>query len=99
MTSVLTNQTWNLTNVYGPCNGLDRMEFTQWFEAIKMEVEDLWLFMGDFNFMGSLDNRNQAGGNIDDIIKLNEIAISLALLEMAIKGRQYTWSNMQQNHY
>ena len=47
--------------------------------------------------MRSLDNRNQEGGNIEDIIKFNEIISSLALLELPIKGRKYTWSNMQQS--
>ena len=61
MTSVLSNQTWKLTNVYRPCEGPERVEFTQWFEGIEMEVDELWLFMGDFNFMRSLDNINQEG--------------------------------------
>lgn len=52
--------------------------------------------MGDFNFMHSLENRNLPGGNIDDIVKFNEIISGLALLEIPIKGRRYTWSNMQQ---
>ena len=58
LTSLVSNQTWNLTNVYGPCDGPERIEFTQWFEAIEIEDDELWLFMGDFNFMRSLDNRN-----------------------------------------
>lgn len=50
---------------------------------------------GRFNFMQSLENRNLPSGNIDDIMKFNEIISGLVLLELPIKGRQYTWSNMQ----
>lgn len=87
MTSVQSNQTWLLTNIYGPSDGPERLLFTQWFEALNIEIEDLWLFMGDFNFIRSLENRNLPGGNIDDIVKFNEIISGLALLEIPIKGR------------
>lgn len=53
------------------------------------------MFMGDFNFIRSLENRNLPGGDLDDIFTFNEIISNLSLLEIPIKGRQYTWSNMQ----
>lgn len=52
--------------------------------------------MGDFNFMRSLDNRNLSGGDVDDVMQFDEIISNLSLMELPIKGRQYTWSNMQE---
>lgn len=66
-----------------------------WFESLEIDIETLLLFMGDFNFIRSLENRNLPGGNLEDIFKFNEIISSLAMLEIPIKGRQYTWGNMQ----
>lgn len=91
ITLLQSNKTWSLSNIYGPCDGPKRIQFVQWFENLSIHIDELWLFMGDFNFMRSLENRNLPGGNLDDIFKFNEIA----LLEIPIKGRRYTWSNMQ----
>ena len=96
MTSVQTNESWLLSNIYGSCDGPERVMFIAWMENINIETEDLWLFMGDFNFMRSLENSNLPGGNVDDVIKFNEIISHLGLLEIPIKGRRYTWSNMQE---
>jgi len=53
------------------------------------------MIMGDFNFYRSLSDRNKSGGNINDIMIFNEIISNLGLLEIPLKGRKYTWSNMQ----
>ena len=54
-----------------------------------------WLLLGDFNFIRSIDNRNLPGGDLNDMFIFNEIIGHLGLLELPIKGRSYTWSNMQ----
>mgnify|MGYP000863857686 FL=1 len=58
-------------------------------------MNDNWLLVGDFNFIRSLDNRNLPGGDINDIFLFNEIIGHLGLLELPLKGRRFTWSNMQ----
>jgi hypothetical protein len=55
------------------------------------------MFVGDFNFYRSTENRNRQGANINDIIMLNSIVINLGLQEIPLKGRDFTWSNMQQD--
>lgn len=84
--SLQLNKTWFLSNIYGPCDGPERLEFVNWFSALNINVDDLWIFMGDFNFMRSLENRNLPGGNIDDILTFNDIISNLALLEIPLKG-------------
>jgi hypothetical protein len=53
--------------------------------------------MGDFNFIRSQDNRNLPGGDMNAIFLFNELISHLGLLELPLKDRSYTWSNMQQN--
>jgi hypothetical protein len=55
------------------------------------------LFLGDFNFYRSLEDGNREGGNMQDIIIFNEVISNLGLQEIPLKGRNFTWSNMQQN--
>jgi hypothetical protein len=64
-------------------------------ENIQIQDEDNWLFMGDFNFYRSLDNRNKSRGNLQDTFVFNDIISQLGLVEIPIKGRAFTWSNMQ----
>jgi hypothetical protein len=53
--------------------------------------------LGDFNFIRAADNRNKPGGDINDMFLFNEIIGHLGLLELPLKSRKYTWSNMQSN--
>ncbi|CAO2167262.1 unnamed protein product [Urochloa humidicola] len=97
LTSLHNNEAWTLTTVYGPCQGEDRQLFVEWLNGLQIDDEENWLLIGDFNFYRSLTDRNKAGGNMQDIMVFNEIISNLNLQEIPLKGRQYTWSNMQQD--
>lgn len=86
-----------MVSIYGPCQGPPRDEFIQWLYNLDIQFESKWLLLGDFNFMRSLDNRNLPGGSVNDIFLFNEVIGHLGLVELPIKGRRYTWSNMQTN--
>uniref|UniRef100_A0A8R7P055 Endonuclease/exonuclease/phosphatase domain-containing protein n=1 Tax=Triticum urartu TaxID=4572 RepID=A0A8R7P055_TRIUA len=62
---------------------------------LNIQTDDNWLIIGDFNFIRSTENRNMTGGDINDIFIFNEIIGHLGLLELPLKGRSFTWSNMQ----
>jgi hypothetical protein len=53
------------------------------------------MLMGDFNFYRYAENRNKVGGKFQDFLIFNNIISHLGLIELPIKGRSYTWSNMQ----
>jgi hypothetical protein len=84
-------------SVYGPCHGELRDDFIQWLFNLNIPDDELWLIMGDFNFIRSQDNRNLPGGDMNAIFLFNELISHLGLLELPLKDRSYTWSNMQQN--
>ena len=88
---------WTLVNVYGPCQGPPRDDFVQWLYNLDILVDDNWLLVGNFNFIRSLENRNLPEGDINDIFLFNEIIRNLGVLELPLKGRSCTWSNMQEN--
>lgn len=94
-TSIHNSETWRLTSVYGPCEDPARSLFIDWFRGHEIADDENWLFLGDFNFYRSLSNRNKPGGNLSDTFIFNDAIGHLGLVELQLKGRAYTWSNMQ----
>lgn len=60
-----------------------------------MPDDTKWMIMGDFNYIRYPNNRSRSGGNFSDMMKFNDAINSLALVEIPLKGRSFTWSNMQ----
>jgi hypothetical protein len=73
------------------------MFFVSWLFNLQIPLCDNWLLLGDFNFIRSQLNRNKPGGDTNDMFLFNDIIGHLGLLELPLKGRKYTWSNMQNN--
>lgn len=88
---------WYLTSVYGPFVEPARTEFFSWFKDIPIQGQDNWIILGDFNFYRSLEDINLPGGNIQETFCFNEAIGHMGLTELPIKGRAFTWSNMQQD--
>ena len=94
-TSLLNNHSWILTNIYGPCENLQRLDFIDWFKNINMPDDTDWLIVGGFNYIRYPHNRNRGVGNIQNMMHFNEAINNLALIEIPLKDRSFTWSNMQ----
>ena len=56
-----------------------------------------WIVMGDFNFIRSPNNRNKPGGDVNQMLLFNEAISNSGLVELPLTGRQFSWSNMQDN--
>ena len=93
--STQTLQKWKLTTVYGPCQQPLRSQFSIWLRNHIIQDDENWLFLGDFNFYRSLNDRNRPGGNLQDALIFNDVIGHLGLAKLPLKGRAYTWSNMQ----
>jgi exonuclease III len=94
-TSSHNNAVWTLVCVYDPCQGVERDNFVSLLYNLQIKPSENWLLLGDFNFIRSQDNRNRPGGDVNDMLIFNDIIGHLGLLELPLKGRAYTWSNMQ----
>jgi len=97
LTSQHNHETWFLSSVYGPCTEPGRSLFIEWMKNLQIGDDENWLLVGDFNFYRSLEDRNRLGGNIQDTFIFNEVTGQLGLIELPLKGRAFTWSNMQQD--
>jgi hypothetical protein len=89
-----TDQRWKLTTVYGPCHGERRDRFVRWLLDLQIDMEEDWMFVGDFNFYRSSEDRNRGRGNYIDMEVFNSIISHHGLLKIPLKGRSFTWSNI-----
>jgi hypothetical protein len=86
-----------LTSIYGPCHAEGKDQFIDWFGNIDMPEDTDWIIMGDFNFIRNPNDRNKQGGNVNEMLMFNDAISKLGLVELPLKGRKYTWSNMQRD--
>ena len=56
-----------------------------------------WIIMGDFNLIRTPEDRNRPGGDVNEMLMFNEAISELGSIELPLKGRQFSWSNMQDN--
>jgi hypothetical protein len=62
--------------------------------TLQRNADENWMLAGDFNFYRSVLDRNRDRGNMNDIMIFNEIISNLGLIEIPLKGRNFTWNNM-----
>lgn len=70
--STQSAQEWTLVNIYGPCQGDSRVDYTNWLLNLNIPTNEDWLLVGDFNYIRSPSNRNKPGGNFNDMITFND---------------------------
>jgi hypothetical protein len=78
-TSTHNSDNWTMVTVYVPCEGLERDEFVQWLYNLVILVDSLWIFLGDFNFIRSIENRNKAGGDMKCLCSMILLVIWVSL--------------------
>lgn len=61
-----------------------------------MPEEIEWFIVGDFNLIRKPEDRNREGADIQEMFLFNETISSLGLLEIPLLGRQFTWTNKQE---
>jgi exonuclease III len=91
----LSGVKWTLTNVYGPAHNENRGEFLNWLCNIDTTYLKYWLIMGDFNLIKDPLGRSRPGGNYNNMMNFSSAIQALDLEEIPLKGRNFTWSNMQ----
>ena len=92
--STQSSQSWRLVNIYVPCQGEARTNYTNCLFSLNIPANEDWLLLGYFNYIRSPDNRNKPGRSINDMITFNDFIRMQCPVELPIKGRTFTWSNM-----
>lgn len=86
---------WWLTVVYGPQDDVDKVAFLQELRDIQADCTGPWMLCGDVNLI--LRDEDKSTGNLNRRMmgKFRRLVNDLALKEIYLNGRRYTWSNEQ----
>jgi len=93
--SRLDNKTIHVTNIYGPASSPQNMGFITWLMNFDTSDFDDWVLGGDFNLIRHPENRNKPGGDLTEVNLFNEAISDLDLIDIPFSGRNFSWSNMQ----
>ena len=93
LASTSSNHTFTLTNVYGPADHSLTDAFLHELQELPTHISGPWLLVGDFNLLRSTSDKNNPLFNSSLAESFNTCINSLALLELPLLDRLYTWSN------
>jgi hypothetical protein len=57
---------------------------------LVIPFHEIWLLVGDFNFMRYVEDMNKSGDDLNDIFIFNEIISYPGLVEIPLKGINFT---------
>jgi hypothetical protein len=93
--SMLSGAVWVHTNVYVPCTPEGKINSLNLLHDIVMPDDTDWLLVGVFNLIRKASDQNRLDGNIQEMLRLNEVISNMRLEELHLQGHQYTWTNKQ----
>jgi hypothetical protein len=86
---------WWLTCVYGPQGNNEKIAFLQELRDVKSICSGPWVVAGDFNLIYKDEDKNNSNYNRAMMGRFRRLIDDLALKEIPLHGRQFTWSNKQ----
>jgi exonuclease III len=92
ITSTSNNQKMIITNVYAPTDHSLKPSFLSEIEQICPSDDTPWMIIGDFNLMRSSIDKNNTSFRQDEPDAFNDVINNLALIELPLMDRLYTWS-------
>jgi exonuclease III len=87
--------TWWLTCVYGPQGDEEKISFLQELRNVREGCNGPWVVAGDFNLIYKTSNKNNNNFNRAMMGCFRSFINDLALKEVPLHGRRFTWSNQQ----
>jgi hypothetical protein len=85
--------TWWFTDVYGPQDEGEKIEFLNELREIRGQCEGPWVIADDFNMIYSTEDKSNANLNRMFMGCFRRMVNDLDLKEIPLLGRRYTWSN------
>lgn len=86
---------WWLTCVYGPQQNEEKIQFLQELRDIRGTCSGPWVIAGDFNLIYKDEDKNNSNYNRAMMGRFRRLINDLALKEIPLHGRKFTWSNHQ----
>jgi hypothetical protein len=86
-----------VTVVYGPQDDQAKLQFLGEIRWLQHVVSDEWLLVGDFNMILQATDKSNSNLNRRLMGAFREVVRVLALKELNLRGRKFTWSNNHTN--
>ena len=83
------------TTVYGPQSDPDKLLFLQELRDIRDTSPGPWMLCGDFNLICRASDKSSGNVNHRMMGRFRRVINDLALKEVYLNGRRFTWSNEQ----
>jgi hypothetical protein len=93
--SVANTAPWWITVVYGPQEDADKVTFLQELRDIRADCPGPWMICGDFNLIYQEEDKNNNSLDRRMVGRFRRCINNLALKEVYLFGRRYTWSDGQ----
>ncbi|XP_071677171.1 uncharacterized protein [Lolium perenne] len=97
LSSTTTDLSLTVTNVYAPADHSLTSQFVDEMLALLPLVSGPWIILGDFNLIRHPSEKNNANFNQNLADAFNAIINAMALFELPLLDRRFTWSNGQQD--
>ena len=91
--SSMSDQNIAITNIYAPSSRALKQEFLNELLLIAQPDNSPWLLVGDFNLLRFPSDKNNAAFRQAEANAFNQTIDDLALIELPLLDRQFTWSN------
>jgi hypothetical protein len=82
--------------VYGPQGTKEKIQFLQELCGIRAACAGPWILAGNFNLIYKDEDNNNHNYNRGTMGYFRKFIDDLALKELTLHGRKYTWSNQQE---
>jgi hypothetical protein len=94
--STSSDLSFTITNVYAPSDHSLADAFVAEMLSLLVDISGLWLILGDFNLIRHPSEKNNDNFNPALANSFNAMINSLAILELPLLDRRFTWSNGQE---
>jgi hypothetical protein len=95
LTSTTTDLSLTVTNVYAPADHSLTSQFTDEMLALLPLISGSWIILGDFNLIRHPSEKNNVNFNQTLVDAFNAMINAMALFELPLLDRRFTWSNGQ----
>ena len=96
VTSLATPDHIYFTNVYAPTDHQLKEDFLTQLQNLQPPQNCPWIILGDFNLMRSPADKNNDSFRSNKADLFNDTIDALALIELPLLDRAYTWTNNRQ---
>jgi exonuclease III len=93
LASTTTDLAFTLTNVYAPADHSFTSAFLADFVSLAPAPPLPWMIVGDFNLLRAPSDKNNSNFNASLASSFNDAIRTLALFELPLLDRRYTWTN------